>query len=245
MRPARRGRGPGIRSWCQKHAATIPPGAVTRAISRSPAVGSFMNTTTRLASAASNSPSAKGRLSAAAWRMSAPGLRLRHASTNGGVGSTAATWCAPLRRTSSTVRPPGPVFRGGNSTRSCGRNAPGDNQGQASVGDSELSRLRRVRPLSVAVRKYPQVARLRSPVLASWKSPSLVRRVVGAGEPGRRFVTVLCVDTDPRFAGSRPRSPHSPPRAGRSATAWSPRGPGVGPGRAVRRGYAAWSRPRG
>jgi hypothetical protein len=31
------------------------------------------------------------------------------------------------------------------------------------------------------------------------------------------------------FAGSRPGSPHSPPRAGRSATARSPRGPGVGP----------------
>jgi hypothetical protein len=38
----------------------------------------------------------------------APGLRARHASTNGGEGSIAATASAPARETSSRVRPPGP-----------------------------------------------------------------------------------------------------------------------------------------
>ncbi len=43
---------------CQTVAATIPPGRVTRAISRTPAWGSAMNGTTRLARVASNVASA-------------------------------------------------------------------------------------------------------------------------------------------------------------------------------------------
>ena len=58
----------------QTHAATTPPGRVTRTISRAPAAASVMKCTTSSASVASNVSSSKGRCSATPWRMSAHGM---------------------------------------------------------------------------------------------------------------------------------------------------------------------------
>ena len=71
------------------HAATVPPGRVTRAISRRPASASVMNATTSDESAASKLPSSHGSSSATPSRTSAPGLRSRQAATNCGAGSIA------------------------------------------------------------------------------------------------------------------------------------------------------------
>ena len=88
--------------------ATVPPGRVTRAISRMPWSGSLMNAITSWASAASNAPSSHGSASAPPTRTSAPGWRSRQASANCAAGSIAATRSAPVRATSSCASPPGP-----------------------------------------------------------------------------------------------------------------------------------------
>ena len=92
----------------QTHAATTPPGRVTRAISASPATGSAMKCTTSWASAASTLRSASGSRSAAACCTTTPGHRRRAAATNDADGSTATTRAAPSRSTSRTVSAPGP-----------------------------------------------------------------------------------------------------------------------------------------
>ena len=90
------------------HTATVPPGRVTRAISRTPWSGSAMNPMTSEDSAASNRPSRQGSSSATPTRTSAPGLRSVQASANCAAGSIAATFLAPVRAASSAARPPGP-----------------------------------------------------------------------------------------------------------------------------------------
>ena len=60
------------------------------------------------ASATSNELSANGISSATPSRTSTPGLRSRQAAVNDSDGSSAVTFSAPSRATSSRVRPPGP-----------------------------------------------------------------------------------------------------------------------------------------
>src|SRR3954451_1172673 len=67
-----------------------------------------MKCTTSCASAASNMPSANGKVSAGASWTSTSGWRSRAAATNDSDGSTAATFDAPTRSTSSVVSAPGP-----------------------------------------------------------------------------------------------------------------------------------------
>ena len=70
----------------------MPPGRVTRPMSRSPATGSAMKCTTSWARAASKAPSSYGqRLGRRPRGRRAPGNRSRAAATNDGDGSTAAT----------------------------------------------------------------------------------------------------------------------------------------------------------
>ena len=95
-------------AWSQTQAATVPPGFVTRAISRSPATGSAMKCTTNSASAVSNSPSANGRSSALATAMCTSGFSSCAAAAYPGDGSTATTDAAPRRRANSAVSAPVP-----------------------------------------------------------------------------------------------------------------------------------------
>src|SRR3954453_4429008 len=107
-------------------APTTPPGQVTRRISATPASGSSMKCRTSCASAASNESSDHGRSSAAARFKSAPGTRSAQASSRGD-GSAPATWSAPTRRASSSVRTPEPQptsrMRCGGSTLAKSANA--------------------------------------------------------------------------------------------------------------------------
>ena len=100
--------GPRPPAWSHTQTATTPPGRVTRAISPTPAAGSFMKCTTSCARAASNSSSANGIDSAGACRMSTSGSRSRTAATNGSEGSAPVTAAAPSRSTSTVVNAPGP-----------------------------------------------------------------------------------------------------------------------------------------
>ena len=98
-------------AWSHTQAATTPPGAVTRAISRTPATGSLMKWTTSWASAASKASSGWGSSSAVPRRTSAPGRRACSAATNGGDGSIGRDGASPTRRTSSALSAPGPPRR--------------------------------------------------------------------------------------------------------------------------------------
>ena len=112
--------------------ATVPPGRVTRAISRMPWSGSLMNAITSWARAASNVPSSHGSASAPPTRTSAPGWRSRQASANCAAGSIAATRSAPVRAASSCVSPPGPQPT--SSTRSPAATPAASASATASVG---------------------------------------------------------------------------------------------------------------
>src|SRR3954471_21705509 len=67
-----------------------PPGRATRRISRTPAGASLMKFKTSWESTTSKVESANGSASAAPTPTSAPGTRLRHASTNGRDGARPA-----------------------------------------------------------------------------------------------------------------------------------------------------------
>ena len=100
--------GPRPPEWSQTLAATVPPGRVTRAISRSPATGSAMKCTTSCARARSNPSSSKGSASAAAGAYVETGQPLAHERHEDSEGSTAATASTPSSPTSGAVSAPGP-----------------------------------------------------------------------------------------------------------------------------------------
>ena len=85
----------------------VPPGRVTRAISRTPGRDRHEPDDQR-GHGASKYPSGHGSASAIPSRTSAPGWRSRQADTNCGAGSIAATFSARPAGTARLVRPPGP-----------------------------------------------------------------------------------------------------------------------------------------
>ena len=89
--------------------ATTPPGRVTRAISRTPAVGvAHERDHERGERGVERAVVPRQLLGARPRARRRPGCASRQASANCSAGSIAATWSAPSRAASSRVSPPGP-----------------------------------------------------------------------------------------------------------------------------------------